>query len=123
MMAAKSQGVYTESVVCIDGCGSKKVSLRMKKTCGSTFFFCFFFFGVVCSALILIQKSTHSYTPVKSCVHSFQLYGPHISTESQFIHLLLDSPFFIYYGPSKLSHLWIVGMLLTRMSTARSLTT
>lgn len=62
MMAAQSQGVYTEAVVCTDGCGSRRVRRRMKNPNGGPHFPAdiFFFPGVSCFALMWFQKSAPS---------------------------------------------------------------
>lgn len=53
MVAAQSHGVYTETVVCTDRCGSNKGQPEDEKTYkGPDFPADMFFSGVICSALI-----------------------------------------------------------------------
>lgn len=81
-MAAQSQGVYIETVVCTDRCGSNKGQPEEKTDMGPHFPADMFFFYCDLAALILIQLQ-----PQLSHVDNLQLYElsvSHIPTDNQF---------------------------------------
>lgn len=83
-MAVQSQGVYIETIVCTDRCGSNKgqPELEKKNQQGSTFSCWYVFFYCDLTALISMQLQ-----PQLSHLDNLQLYElsvSHIPTDNQF---------------------------------------
>lgn len=97
MMTADSQGVYTETVVCTDGCGSRKITLRMKKNPTGVHIFLLVSFFFWCDLFCIdIDSKIH---PQLNHVYSTSSYMnsrfPHLHWQP--VHLLSDLTSFLLW--------------------------